>query len=185
MQVWSESSTADVSQVAPGFGRVEVRRVPPSRVRVFMKRGECAVTAASDMIDQDIDLTRHMLRQGRARALVVGTEGATGAVLSALHDDFGSPVLHVRAGGPLTLPETPATLLIHDVSALDAADQDRLLQWLNLSLPGSSLIAVTSEPLFPLVERGAFLPHLFYRLNLIVIDVTRPSPPWPAPAVSS
>ena len=119
MQVWSESSTAEVSQVAPGFGRMEVRRVPPSRVRVFMKRGECAVTAASDTVDLDIDLTRHMLRQGRARALVVGTEGATGAVLSALRDDFGSPVLHVRAGGPLTLPETPATLLIHDVSALD------------------------------------------------------------------
>jgi hypothetical protein len=172
MQVWSESSTTAVSQGAPGFGNVGIRRVPSSRVRVFMKRGECAVRAASDTSDLDIDLTRRMLRQGQARALVVGPERATGAVLRALSDDFDAPVLNLRAGGPLTLPEAPATLLIHDVSALDTFDQDRLHRWLNLSLPGISVIAFTSEPLFPLVQRGAFLPDLFYRLNLIVIDVT-------------
>jgi glutamate racemase len=137
-----------------------------------MKRGECAVTAASDTSDLDIDITRRMLRRGQARALVVGTERATGAVLRALRADFSAPVFNVRAGSPLTLPETPATLLIHDVSALDTADQDRLHRWFHLTPPGISVIAVTSEPLFPLVERGAFLADLFYRLNLIVIDVT-------------
>jgi hypothetical protein len=148
MQVCSESST-DASQ-----------------------GGEWAVMAAPDTIDLDIDMTRRMLRDGQARALVMGTERATGAVLRALQADFGSPVLNVRTGGRLTLPETPATLLIHDVSALDAAGQDRLFQWLTLNPAGISVIAVTSEPLFPLVQRGAFLPDLFYRLNIIVIDVT-------------
>jgi hypothetical protein len=171
MQVWSGSSTTDVSQGAPG-ARVGVRRVPPSRLRIFMKHGECAVTAASGTIDLDIDITRRMLRQGRARALVVGTKRATDSVLRALRADFGSSVLNLRAGGPLTLPETGATLIIHDVSTLNPADQDRLQQWLSLSPPGISVIAVTSEPLFPLVQRGAFLTDLFYRLNLIVIDVT-------------
>jgi transcriptional regulator with PAS, ATPase and Fis domain len=47
-----------------------------------------------------------------------------------------------------------------------------LHQWLSLSPPGISVIAVTAEPLFPLVQRGAFRTDLFYRLNLIVIDVT-------------
>jgi hypothetical protein len=126
------------------------------------------VTATSDTIDLDIDMARRMLRQGQARALVLGPDGATGAVIRALHADFCAPVVNVRAGGRLTLPASARTLLIHDVSTLDTADQDRLLQWLDLS--ASSVIAVTSEPLFPLVERGAFLPDLFYRLNLIVID---------------
>ena len=153
MQVWSGSSTTYV-------------------VRVFMTRGECAVTAVSDTIDLDIDITRRMLRQGRARALVVGTERTTGSVLRSLRADFGAVVVNMRAGDPLTLPEARATLIIHDISALNAADQDRLYQWLNLSPPGISVIGVTSEPMFPLVQRGAFLTDLFYRLNLIVIDVT-------------
>jgi hypothetical protein len=153
MQVWSGSSTTDV-------------------VRVFMTRGECAVTAASGTIDLDIDITRRMLRQGRARALVVGTERATGSVLRSLRADFGAVVVNMRAGGPLTLPETRATVILHDVSVLNAADQARLSQWLNLSPPGISVIGVTSEPMFPLVQRGAFLTDLFYRLNLVVIDVT-------------
>ena len=90
----------------------------------------------------------------------------------SLRADFGAVVVNMRAGGPLTLPEARATVIIHDVSALNAAEQDRLYQWLNLSPPGISVIGVTSEPMFPLVQRGAFLTDLFYRLNLIVIDVT-------------
>src|ERR1700730_13767190 len=153
MQVWSGSSTTDV-------------------VRVFMTRGECAVTAASGTIDLDIDITRRMLRQGRARALVVGSERATGSVLRSLRADFGAVVVNMRAGGPLTLPEARATVILHDVSALNAADQDHLSRWLNQSPAGISVIGVTSEPVFPLVQRGAFLTDLFYRLNLVVIDVT-------------
>ena len=130
------------------------------------------MTADSGTIELDIDITRRMLRQGRARALVVGTRRATDSVLRALGADLGASVLNLPAGGPLTLPETRATLIIHDISALNTADQDRLRQWLDLSPPGVSVIAVTSEPLFPLVQRGAFLTDLFYRLNLIVIDVT-------------
>jgi DNA-binding NtrC family response regulator len=95
-----------------------------------------------------------------------------------LRADFASPVFNLRAGGALTLPETSATLLIHEVSALDTADQHRLQQWLERSAAGSSVIAVASEPLFPLVQRGAFLPDLFYRLNLIVIDVTDVDVVW-------
>jgi hypothetical protein len=126
------------------------------------------VTATSDTIDLDIDMARSMLRQGQARALVLGPAGATSAVITALQADFCSPVVNVRAGGPLTLPASARTLLIHEVSTLDTADQDRLLQWLDRG--PRSVIAVTSEPLFPLVQRGAFLPDLFYRLNIIVID---------------
>jgi hypothetical protein len=145
---------------------------PRSRVRVFMRRGASPATAASDTIDLDIDMARRMLRQGQARALLIGSERATGAVLRALHADFRSPVINECAGGRLTLPEKPGTLLVHDVSALGTADQDRLHRWLTLCLPGISVIAVTAEPLFPLVQRGAFRPDLFYRLNVIVIDVT-------------
>jgi hypothetical protein len=123
-------------------------------------------------IDLDIDITRRMLRQGQARALVIGTERATRAVIRALHADFWSPVLNVRAGARLTLPENDGTLLLHNVSALDTADQDRLFQWLNVTRRGVSVIAVSPKPLFPMVQRGAFLSDLFYRLNVIVIDVT-------------
>jgi hypothetical protein len=174
MQLWSGSSTTDVSQGRPGFTGIGAGtgRTPAARVRVFMKRGECAVAPPSDTIGLDIEAARRMLRQGRARALVIGPDRATGAVIRALHADFRSPILNVRSGFASPLSQNRGTLLIHDVSTLDKTDQDHLLQWLNLSPRGISVIAVASEPLFPLVQRGAFLPDLFYRLNLVVIDVT-------------
>jgi hypothetical protein len=172
MQSWSGSMPADANPWTVGFKADAVRRAHRSRVPVVMERGACTVTAAFSTVDLDIEMTRRMLRQGQARALVIGPERATGAVIRALRADFGSPVLTVRRDGALTLPAPAGTLLIHDVATLNLAEQDRVLQWLDVRPLGTSVVAVTSEPLFPLVQRGSFLPALFYRLNLIVIDVT-------------
>jgi hypothetical protein len=158
MQSCSESLTTDISRWPPGLENVGIRAV--SRPPVHLAIGV------------DIEMTRCLLREGRARTLVIGTGRASGRAVRALRADFQAPVHHVRASGHLTLPEKQGTLLIHDVSRLGVADQVRLLGWLNLSRRGMSVIAVTSQPLFPLVQCGRFLSDLFYRLNLIVIDVT-------------
>jgi hypothetical protein len=165
MQSCSELLTADVSHAAPLSG-----------LRAFMKRGARALSAAAapDTIGFDLNMTRRMLREGQARALVIGPCRATDAIVRALRADSSSPVLDVR-GDRLILPENPGTLFIHDASTLGAADQVRLLEWLDQSPPGTSVIAITAEPLFPVVQRGRFLPDLFYRLNLIVIDVSEGS----------
>jgi hypothetical protein len=153
----SESLTTDVRWVA-GLEHVEVTEGSRSPVHLT--------------IGVEIEMTRRLLREGRARTLVIGTAGASGRAVRALCADFQSPIHNVRAGCRFTFPQKPGTLLIQDVSTLGAADQVRLLEWLNLGPRGVSVIAVTSEPLFPLVQCGRFRSDLFYRLNLIVIDVT-------------
>jgi DNA-binding NtrC family response regulator len=63
-------------------------------------------------------------------------------------------------------------LIVRDVAALTAADQQRLLRWLE-SGERSQVLSTTSEPLFSLVERGQFLANLFYRLNVVRLDVQK------------
>ena len=43
--------------------------------------------------------------------------------------------------------------------------------WLDDAVGTVQVIATTSEPLFPLVERGAFLDVLYYRLNILRVEV--------------
>jgi hypothetical protein len=50
-----------------------------------------------------------------------------------------------------------STLILTEAASLSFADQHRLLAWLERSGDATQVITTTSCPLFPLVERGAFL----------------------------
>jgi DNA-binding NtrC family response regulator len=63
----------------------------------------------------------------------------------------------------------PPTLIVRDVAALTATDQQRLLQWLDRG-ERSQVLSTAAQPVFSLVERGEFLEDLFYRLNVLRLD---------------
>jgi transcriptional regulator of acetoin/glycerol metabolism len=56
---------------------------------------------------------------------------------------------------------------------LDAKQQIHLLHWLDLinERLQVQVVSTTSEPLFPLVQTGAFLADLYYKLNIVLIDL--------------
>jgi hypothetical protein len=88
---------------------------------------------------------------------------------------YQSPVVVRKCGDlPLTLPPSDevSTLILHDVSALSLGEQQVLSDWLSRKTRGSQVVATSSVALFPLVQSGAFQTMLYYRLNLIYVEVT-------------
>jgi DNA-binding NtrC family response regulator len=66
--------------------------------------------------------------------------------------------------------QRPPTLIVRDVAALTATDQQQLMGWLERG-ERSQVLSTSAEPLYVLVERGQFLADLFYRLTVIRFDV--------------
>jgi DNA-binding NtrC family response regulator len=61
-------------------------------------------------------------------------------------------------------------VIVRDVAALTAPAQQRLLRWLDMG-ERSQVLSTTAQPLFSFVECGQFLADLFYRLNVLRLDV--------------
>ncbi len=77
-------------------------------------------------------------------------------------------------GAPPARCDRPATLVVRSVSALDQDQQQALLAWLDAPGNRMQVISTTTDPLYPLVSRGAFLANLYYRLNVLLLDVAPP-----------
>ncbi len=110
--------------------------------------------------------------------LLVGDGMATDAALSVLQSTYQSPIVVRDCGNlPLVLPltESAHTLILHDIAALPPGEQQMLSDWLSSEHPRTQIVTTSAEALLPLVTSGAFLATLYYRLNVIYVDVTAPS----------
>ena len=111
---------------------------------------------------------------GRHSVLLEGPRACTDAVLHLLKPDLGEPVTLKRSGPPLErYTSMRGALVVHDISALTGPEQDRLLGWLDDPHRRTQVVCTTTEPLFPLVARGLFDETLYYRLNVILLQLTR------------
>jgi transcriptional regulator of acetoin/glycerol metabolism len=72
--------------------------------------------------------------------------------------------------------EVPAgdvgALILQDVDGLSAQEQSRLLTWIDAN-PDVQIVSTTEYRLFALVARGRFDAALYYRLNVILLNVDR------------
>ena len=110
-----------------------------------------------------------LLSTTRPHLLLEGPETQIQAVVAALKPLLPSPVIAWCGGG---LPdEHRGTLIVQEVHRLDDTQQRQLMIWLDDAVGTVQVIATTSEPLFPLIERGAFLDVLYYRLNILRVEV--------------
>lgn len=98
-------------------------------------------------------LTARLIHSHRA-----GAEGCLEA-LSAAARDFEE-----RSGSAFVPGGAHRGVLIEEIAGLSSGAQVRLADWLD-ETASTRLLATTSVPLWPLVEEGAFLPRLFYRLQ--------------------
>jgi hypothetical protein len=111
--------------------------------------------------------------------LLVGAAGTIRIVLEMLWQDLREPVVRWRAGQPLELPALgrAGTLILQDVSELTADDQDRVLRWLDQTTGRIRVISTTAVALWPRVTKQAFNEGLYYRLNIVCVDVTAATRP--------
>jgi hypothetical protein len=108
-----------------------------------------------------------LILQTGSNALLQGPPLAQTEALSALEPHLRAP--HCTASGPQwSQPSAEiGTLFLQHVDECSIEQQHVLLDWLDREAQSVQVITTTERPLFDLVERGAFLSRLYYRLNTI------------------
>lgn len=106
--------------------------------------------------------------------LVAGSEAAVVDALQRLRATCRQPVATCEAGSWLVLPPPSQTgaLILRDVGNLTRESQGRLMAWLDDTCGRTQVIATSATALWPQVEDGAFPEALYYRINVIYIDLT-------------
>ena len=109
----------------------------------------------------------------RHNVLLEGPPACIEAVLHLLKPYLDKPVTLKRSGAPLELHTGKrGAHVMHDIGAFSGVEQDRMLGWLDDPQSRTQVVCTTTEPLFPLVTRGLFDETLYYRLNVILLQLT-------------
>jgi hypothetical protein len=108
----------------------------------------------------------------RPNLLLAGSQSATSAMLLALKPHLARPHWRCQAAKGLPLPQlAKGTLILCEVGALAREQQEGLLDCLNHIEEGVQIVSTTATPIFCLVEQGTFLANLYYRLNVMRLDL--------------
>jgi Sigma-54 interaction domain len=110
-------------------------------------------------------------RSPRHNVLLEGPEASTLAVLRLLQPHLPEPVIRRGHGSPLQLPGGDVGgLILEEVSDLSGEEQTRLLAWIDCRSQ-TQIVSTTARPLFARVAQGFFDASLYYRLNVIRVEV--------------
>ena len=122
--------------------------------------------------DSQIEAGEWTMLRGQSNALLIVSTAATEAAVTSLLPHSRQPIVQWQ---PRALEEPPkgstGTLVIREVDALDSTQQRQLLDWLD-GPDHVQVISVASRPLFPLVLCGRFDEGLYYRLNVVYVELT-------------
>ena len=121
--------------------------------------------------DSDLDFARAY----GANVLLVGAEPTLTEVVCSLWSTFDEPIMIRRSGDPLQLPtgsQAIGTLILHRVETLTDGEQQELRDWLAVRNGRTQIVSNASASLLPMVEAGGFNDSLYYRLNVVCIDLT-------------
>ncbi len=112
-----------------------------------------------------------LTKEHRPNVLVECQNGDARLVVCRLTQTGVSPVCHCALPGALALPDArQGTLLIENVTALTAAQQQDLHAWLADAPAQMQVVSVATESLLAAVHEGRFLEALYYRLNIVRMD---------------
>ena len=146
------------------------------------RAGDPVAAAAGGLTPQPSEAFRRLVSQDTwvrdafPNILLSGNEPDVEAVVQYLAPEFQSPVLPCQEGDTsLSLPPMPftGTLVVRRLDALAPADQQRLQQWLTEAHGQAQVVSTSAGELWADVERGAFHEALYYRLNVVSIDLRR------------
>jgi Sigma-54 interaction domain len=142
---------------------------PSPAQRAFVPRSnEQRYGAESATRDQDL------ARLASVNLLVLGADDVLAQRIASLLPYLVTPILVRHRGESLRLPPTSlaaGTLLVYDVATLTFQEQHALNQWLSARTGRARVVSTASESLLPMVEAGAFNDGLYYRLNVVTIDL--------------
>ena len=126
------------------------------------------VTAQPDAERRVVDARRtagddwQLLLKTQPNVLIEGPKTATEAALRRVLWHSVEPVVEGD--------RHPTMLVIRDVAKLPANEQQRLLGWIENG-ERSQILSTSDQSLYPLVAQGRFSADLYYRLNVVRLDV--------------
>jgi hypothetical protein len=151
---------------------------PATRSRPHLPMGSGKVTAVRQwpiFLPFDLHVEWDLVIRARSNLLLAGSLSETDAMLVALKPHLRAPLRKYKpkTGVPVPQPRE-GTLVLLEVDRLNGKQQAQLVRWLDrFDEHGRvQVVSTTSEPLFSLVETGAFLARLYYRLNVVRLDLT-------------
>jgi Sigma-54 interaction domain len=113
-----------------------------------------------------------ILQTRRLNVLIEGPVEATSAALVQMQPHIREPIVWKPPQAPLELPGSEASaLILENIAALSAEEQARLLAWLGGHRTRPRVVSTTDRPLFAFVTRGDFDQRLYYRLNVVLLQV--------------
>jgi len=121
-----------------------------------------------------------LARYTKLNLLIMGVDDVVARFLASLWPYFLAPRVVRRRGQELRLLSTsrPAgTILIYDVDTLTRREQDALHRWMNAGNNRTRVVSTTTLSLMPELETGAFNDELYYRLNVLTLDLRSPVAP--------
>lgn len=119
------------------------------------------------------DMDLQLMTRRKVNLLLIGPEGVIQDTLYSLGPELAKPIRTWTAPDPLELPHPsqPGTLILRDVASLSPIDQSRLCNWMEQAAGRIRVVGTTTAPLMAKVDSGAFLDHLYYRLNVGLVDM--------------
>jgi hypothetical protein len=107
--------------------------------------------------------------------LIIGPEADVKTRIADCLPRLRPPIVQWRTRAAVKQPLATGTLMIWDIAALDRAQQEQLISWMD-SHPEVQVISIAEHSLFPLVISGTFLDSLYYRLNVLCLSVSEHDP---------
>ena len=112
----------------------------------------------------------------RLNFLLIGRDADIESALAGILPRMTPPVALWEARGSRDVASSgPRTLVVRDVGKLSAAEQEQLNDHLDSWRGSVQIVSTTSRSFLSRVERGGFSERLYYRLNIVCVDLRRVS----------
>jgi len=112
-----------------------------------------------------------VLRLAHPNVLLTGDAQETGGTFERMLPFLRTPIAVWTPFQSANIPSTPfRTLVIKGAERLNKAQQAQLLALAARATGDIQVVTMSAVPLLPLVSQGQFLDHLYYHLNVVLLE---------------
>ena len=143
---------------------------PPAQ-RALMTRSNDQRRGAESPIS-DLDLAR----LNRTNILGVGNDDVVLRLVASLWRSLATPIVVRQRGESFRLlpaARPVGTIIVYDIDSLTCDEQLALYDWM-AGNGRTQVVSTSSTSLLPKLQTGAFNEGLYYRLNVLTLDLTSP-----------
>jgi hypothetical protein len=152
------------------------RQAPGARRRKNVMGGTVMATQDFDFEFSELTVLSRLASSGRHPNLLVVCNEDAKAFVAGQVAEWCQPPLHIcRLPGPLSLSPEGASVVLSDVAKLTLSQQVELFDWMSRN-PCTRVVSITSVDIPALINEGAFMEGLYYRLNTVRLDATEGQP---------